>query len=98
MRTDSCCPRDRARRPRIVLASAQIVLERSMRTAGQVSLLALSAGLALGSAALPASGQTLPTGGSVVAGSATITQPGTGQMVVRQTTDRGIINWQTFNV
>ncbi|MES1190770.1 MAG: filamentous hemagglutinin N-terminal domain-containing protein, partial [Steroidobacter sp.] len=39
----------------------------------------------------------LPTGGNVVAGTASITQHGS-TMDVTQTTQRGVIDWQTFNV
>ncbi|MES2823032.1 MAG: filamentous hemagglutinin N-terminal domain-containing protein, partial [Pseudomonadota bacterium] len=39
----------------------------------------------------------LPTQGKVVAGEATITQQG-AQMDITQTTQRGVIDWQTFNV
>ncbi|MBX3452909.1 filamentous hemagglutinin N-terminal domain-containing protein [Ferrovibrio sp.] len=39
----------------------------------------------------------LPTGGSVVAGTATITQSG-ARMDVTQSTQSGIINWQSFNI
>src|SRR5262245_23469112 len=98
----------RTRRPATAIVASQAwptVAER-MRLprfaglhAGQVSALALCVGLGLVAvSARPAAGQALPTGGTVVGGTATITQPGSGQMTVRQTTDRGIINWQTFNV
>src|SRR5262249_3135487 len=87
-----------ARRAKAVAASFDFTAERPILTAGQVSLLALAVGLGLGLAAPPASGQALPTGGTGAAGNAAITQPAAGQMTVRQTTDRGIINWQTFNV
>ncbi|WP_178131157.1 MBG domain-containing protein [Reyranella sp. CPCC 100927] len=64
-----------------------------------MSLLALAVGIGLLTvAAAPVAGQTLPTGGRVAAGSVTIGQPVGGQMTVRQTTDRGVVNWQTFNV
>ncbi|MDF3025225.1 MAG: Large exoprotein involved in heme utilization or adhesion, partial [Alphaproteobacteria bacterium] len=38
-----------------------------------------------------------PTGGTVVAGQSTITY-GQGSMTVDQTTDRSVINWNTFNI
>src|SRR6056300_457453 len=41
---------------------------------------------------------TLPTGGEVVLGNIQITQPELGRMNVDQSTEQGIINWQTFNV
>ena len=43
----------------------------------------------------------LPTGGSVARGSATISQSATAQaaaMVVNQTSQRAVVNWDTFNV
>ncbi len=44
----------------------------------------------------PASAQ-LPTGGTVVGGSATITT-GTNQVVVSQSTNRGVIDWRSFSI
>jgi filamentous hemagglutinin family protein len=43
----------------------------------------------------------LPTGGSVVRGTATITQTATAQaaaMTVNQTSQRAVVNWNTFNI
>ncbi|MFD2181536.1 filamentous hemagglutinin N-terminal domain-containing protein, partial [Rhodoplanes azumiensis] len=45
-----------------------------------------------------ASAQQLPTGGSVAAGGATIGTPSNGTLNVNQTTDRAIINWNSFSV
>ena len=42
--------------------------------------------------------QQLPTGGQVVGGSAVIGLPNSGQMLINQTTDRAIINWQSFSI
>ena len=54
----------------------------------------LAASLSFGAAALA---QTLPTGGSVTAGGATIsTSP--GAMTINQSTQRVAINWQTFSI
>ncbi|MES2054940.1 MAG: GLUG motif-containing protein [Pseudomonadota bacterium] len=55
----------------------------------------------LGSTALvstAALAQELPTGGQLQAGAATITTPGAGSMQITQTSDRAIINWQSFSV
>ncbi len=60
---------------------------------GAVSLLALSRA-AWGA---DISGTALPTGGQVVAGSASISTNGAA-MTVTQSSDRGIINWQGFDV
>ena len=76
---------------------------------------ALSPSLPLEAAGLPAPGSqvtavaspapptptTLPTGGTVVAGSATLTKtgtPGSAVLDVDQTSQRAIIDWNTFNV
>ncbi|MBI1203784.1 MAG: filamentous hemagglutinin N-terminal domain-containing protein, partial [Rhodopseudomonas sp.] len=40
----------------------------------------------------------LPTGGSVAAGSATISSPNSSTLNVNQSTDRAIINWNSFSV
>ena len=40
----------------------------------------------------------LPQGGNVVAGTATITQPTGTQLNINQSTDRAIINWNSFNI
>src|SRR5215204_1046923 len=42
--------------------------------------------------------QTLPTGGSVAAGSATIATPQNGALNINQSTNQAIINWNTFSV
>ena len=40
----------------------------------------------------------LPTGGQVVSGNIDINQPSVGRLDVNQTTQQGIVNWNTFNV
>src|SRR6185369_17466269 len=45
---------------------------------------------------LPSHGN--PIGGTVTAGSATITQPGAGMLHINQTSDRAIINWNSFSI
>ncbi|MDA9402700.1 two-partner secretion domain-containing protein [Bradyrhizobium sp. CCBAU 45389] len=45
----------------------------------------------------PALAQTLPTGGQVVSGQATISQSGNA-MTVNQSSDRMIANWQSFSI
>ena len=44
------------------------------------------------------SSTTLPTGGNVVSGNITISTTEVGKMNVDQTSNQGIINWNTFNV
>ncbi len=57
-------------------------------------LLTTTALLTLGSTP----GAAGPDGPTVVGGSATITGAGTSSVLVKQTTDRAIINWNTFNI
>jgi len=40
----------------------------------------------------------LPTGGQVSSGNVTIGAPAAGSLNITQTSDKGVINWQTFNV
>lgn len=42
--------------------------------------------------------QTLPTNGSVAAGSASISSPGAGTLNINQSSNQAIINWQSFSV
>ena len=46
----------------------------------------------------PAFTQSLPTGGSVAAGSATIGTPSNGTLTINQTSANAVVNWQTFNI
>ena len=46
----------------------------------------------------PASAEANPVGPTVTGGSATVLGQGTPSIVVRQQTDKAIINWQTFNI
>ena len=55
-------------------------------------------GTSIGLLSASALAQSLPTGGQVAAGAATISTPTANSMVVRQTTDRLAINWQSFNI
>ena len=57
--------------------------------------LALLASSALVSAA---HARELPTGGQLAAGAATIANPATGPMTITQTSNRAVINWQSFSV
>lgn len=49
-------------------------------------------------APLAASAQPLPTGAVVTAGKATISTPNANAMVVRQDTQRAVVNWSSFNI
>ncbi|WP_244558035.1 MBG domain-containing protein [Rhizobium hainanense] len=42
--------------------------------------------------------QSLPTGGQVAAGSATIGTPSSGSLTINQTSGSAVVNWQSFNV
>ncbi|HTY66930.1 MAG TPA: filamentous hemagglutinin N-terminal domain-containing protein, partial [Alphaproteobacteria bacterium] len=56
--------------------------------------------LVIASAALPAavSAQSLPQGGVVVGGSATITQTSPTQLTINQSTLRAVTNWNSFSI
>src|SRR5579863_5351532 len=54
-------------------------------------------GVGLGALA-PVMALANPTGGNVVGGHATITAPNANSTVIDQTTQRAIINWQSFNI
>ncbi len=64
------------------------------RAAGAIAALGL---IASGALAAPPAPTQLPTGGSVAAGSAIISQTA-ARMDVSQTSQRAVINWNTFNV
>ncbi len=66
-----------------------------MRTATPVRVFEFAVALLLGSAETPLLAQ--PTGGQVVAGSATFTA-GAGSLTIVQTSARAIINWQNFSL
>ena len=68
------------------LATARVRTPRPSRL-----LLALLAGYGV-------SAMALPTGGQVAAGSVTIAAPSGSALDITQTTAKGIINWQSFNV
>jgi filamentous hemagglutinin family protein len=59
------------------------------RTVGALSVAAL---FACGTA------HALPTSGTVAAGSASISSPSAGQMQITQTSNRAVINWQSFGI
>ncbi|NYT40295.1 filamentous hemagglutinin N-terminal domain-containing protein [Sphingomonas sp. R-74633] len=66
------------------------------------SALLLSAAVAAigfgGTARAQLAPSALPTGGSVVAGSASIGTPTPSSMTVNQSTDRAVINWNSFDI
>ncbi|MCZ8172274.1 MAG: filamentous hemagglutinin N-terminal domain-containing protein, partial [Brevundimonas sp.] len=61
-------------------------------------LLATTALVAVGSLALRAQAQTLPTGGSVASGQVSIGTPSGGRMAITQGSQNAIVNWQGFSI
>ena len=49
-------------------------------------------------APLPSYAQALPIGATVTAGKVTINTPNANALVVRQDTQRGVVNWSSFNI
>lgn len=66
---------------------------RLMATSALVAVCTLSV---IGTA--PAADVTLPVNGQVVAGTSVITNPAVGYLQVDQSTDRTVINWDSFNI
>ncbi|MFY8141039.1 MAG: filamentous hemagglutinin N-terminal domain-containing protein, partial [Caulobacter sp.] len=62
------------------------------------TLLATTALCGTLSGALPAAAQTLPTGGRMVEGQATIGTPTVGRLDVTQTSPEAVVDWQSFSV
>lgn len=58
----------------------------------------LSAAIAIALTPTFAQAQQLPTGGSVAAGSASINSPNSSTLNVNQSTDRAVINWNSFSI
>ncbi|MFS2108832.1 beta strand repeat-containing protein [Sphingomonas sp. Sphisp140] len=83
-------------------AKAAIASSKGTRRRLKRSALLLSAGLAAIMLANPARAQlapnALPTGGDVVHGTATIGTPTPSSMTVNQSSDRAVINWNTFDI
>ncbi|OYO29344.1 filamentous hemagglutinin N-terminal domain-containing protein, partial [Janthinobacterium sp. PC23-8] len=81
------------------VAVAENVRGRGKSSGRGAFMAALFAGLGLAPFAWagPPGANQLPTGGQVVGGAATITQSGS-QMTINQASQRGAIDWQTFNL
>ncbi|MFA3916477.1 two-partner secretion domain-containing protein [Ruegeria hyattellae] len=81
---------------RKVTASVSLQAVGSKRLVVRLWLSVAPAALLIAAAPLPA--QELPTGGTVAAGNATIATPAPGQMTINQSSNAGIVNWNTFSV
>jgi len=81
------------------VAVAENTRGRGKRSGRRRLLAALFAGVGMSSAhaAGPPAPNQLPTGGQVVAGNVALSQQGS-QMTVSQGSQRGVVDWQTFNV
>ncbi|MDD5333790.1 MAG: filamentous hemagglutinin N-terminal domain-containing protein, partial [Rhodoferax sp.] len=77
------------------VAVSEIAKTRSKRAA--VALLLAATGVAVAAPPNPPAPTRLPTGGQVVAGTASIAQSG-ALMNINQSSQRAAIDWQTFNV
>ncbi|WP_160170435.1 S-layer family protein [Afipia sp. P52-10] len=75
-------------RPAGLSVSSVVMIRSLLRTASVVAIVAST----------PSQAQTLPTGGSVAAGTATIATPSPGTLTINQTTNQAIVNWQSFSV
>ncbi|MCK9285776.1 MAG: filamentous hemagglutinin N-terminal domain-containing protein, partial [Rhodocyclaceae bacterium] len=87
-----------------IARNAWIVTHEAAATHGKPSspkrhLVSVLAGALIAQAAVAAAPapNTLPTGGQVAAGQAVISQAGNA-MIVRQGSDKAILNWQSFNI
>ncbi|MGZ5266029.1 MAG: beta strand repeat-containing protein, partial [Caldimonas sp.] len=70
-------------------------IARSVVRRGRFALHPLSFAICLG---LSGAALALPQGGRVVAGDATISKPSTDSEVIRQTTDKAIVDWKSFSI
>src|SRR5947209_1098562 len=68
--------------------------ERSIGRTGYATAFLTSMALVV----LPAAASAGPNGGSVVGGSATISNPGSANVTINQFSDKAIINWNLFNI
>ena len=79
------------------ITSSHLNVWRGLRAMTCIALTGVSA-VALACVSTNAMAQTLPTGGSVTAGSATITAPNASTLNINQSSNQAIINWQSFSV
>jgi len=70
-------------------------IARTVARRGRFALHPLSFAICLG---LSGAALALPQGGKVVAGDATISKPNTNTEVIKQTTDKAIIDWKSFSI
>ena len=96
----ACARGKRSRRGAVLMAPLIAALIPSMQAAAAGPPAPDSKGSAASSTAPPAP-TTLPTGGTVVAGSATLANsstPASAVLNVDQTSERAVIDWRTFNL
>ncbi|MEO8523108.1 MAG: filamentous hemagglutinin N-terminal domain-containing protein, partial [Caldimonas sp.] len=70
-------------------------IARTVARRGRFALHPLSFAICLG---LSGAAWALPQGGKVVTGDATISKPNTNTEIIRQTTDKAIIDWKSFSI
>src|ERR1700710_1639499 len=68
------------------------------RPAVRVALLLATTALSSPALVISAAAQTLPTGGSVAAGSAAISQSSATHLNITQSSQNAVVNWQSFSV
>jgi filamentous hemagglutinin family protein len=73
-------------------------LPATRRNAARAALLLATTALTSPALLQPALAQNVPTGGSVAAGSATISQPSATQLTITQSSQSAVVNWQGFSI
>src|SRR5258708_621215 len=81
----------------MLMSTAHRSANRIIRTATRTLLASTALGCALAVPGL-AQAQTLPTGGSVAAGSVAIAQPSATQLNITQSSQSAVVNWQGFSI
>ncbi|MEW6645207.1 MAG: MBG domain-containing protein [Pseudomonadota bacterium] len=76
------------------LASAQ----RHRQRAPLLALLLATTALTAPGLIAPAAAQNLPTGGSIAAGSASVSQPSPSTLTINQSSQSAVVNWQSFSI
>lgn len=66
--------------------------------APHLALLLATSALTAPGLVVTASAQNLPTGGSVAAGSASVSQPSATTLTINQSSQSAVVNWQSFSI